>query len=808
MNCAYRFFLIISVSGLLFVNNALSQTLSDEAILKKLDIYSKANPSNLLFVHTDKTIYTNNETLWFSAYLIKSETVNPKEHTILSVALMREDNRQVYLQDKYAMQEGLSFGSLSLPDSIPPGNYQFIASTNILDKNAKPVALFTQSLTIKSITEQKFSATLSLLDTVIKNGIVRVNVTVSIRDPDPKQKQKATIEYNVGKEASRSIVLNENSYIISVPAAQLSQAQPVMLTSVKYNNAVQYLSLKLPEIRSQGINVRFFPEGGNLSDGLESTVGWETKTTHDLPVAIRGILYKDDQPVDTITTNSYGIGSFRLKPESKSNYTLKVAANTFLNHDTICGLPKVLTNGIVMHLADAIINDTLRINLFSKEVTKVRVFIHNYHEAFGSIETEATPSGTKKSIVMPFIPKGIAIVTILDMQGRPLTERLFFAHYEQKTIAGIQADKQVYNKKDSAHVKIRLLDKDGAPVQGIVSIAAVQDNRIESSRQQDIESYVYLTHDLGYLPPDPQGRGFRNKNYLEDILLVKGWRRYTWQALMDSSPKDTVLQVQSPIIKGNVKYYDKPLKKPISLSIFRDTLFDLVTTESDGSFVLGRQKLLIREGRKIFLIANQKALNGYDIKVDDPFIPINQKLTDQVEIPNTGIAQSTQTSSGLQLKDLQRAIALETVTIKADKDDGFLFGVKHGSNACGDYVCRYNILNCPNHPNEFDNTQPVEGKTYQGRTYMGCMLTKHEKVSDVRGIYLSREFYGVNMDSVGLTEPQFVSTLFWKPGILINEKGQTEFSFYTGDITGKFRIVIQGVSNKDMIFGEGDFVVK
>jgi hypothetical protein len=113
------------------------------------------------------------------------------------------------------MQDGLSFGSLSLPDSIPPGSYQFIASTNVLDGFGKPLALFSQLLTIKSITQQNFNASLALLDTIVTNSSVRAKITVNITVP--ADKEKISVDYRAGKGISRSVVLNENSYIITIP---------------------------------------------------------------------------------------------------------------------------------------------------------------------------------------------------------------------------------------------------------------------------------------------------------------------------------------------------------------------------------------------------------------------------------------------------------------------------------------------------------------------------------------------------------------------------------------------------------------
>ena len=37
---------------------------------------------------------------------------------------------------------------------------------------------------------------------------------------------------------------------------------------------------------------------------------------------------------------------------------------------------------------------------------------------------------------------------------------------------------------------------------------------------------------------------------------------------------------------------------------------------------------------------------------------------------------------------------------------------------------------------------------------------------------------------------------------------ETNLSFYTSDITGKFRIVVQGITSNDVIYGEHFFEVK
>nr|WP_294796423.1 hypothetical protein [uncultured Mucilaginibacter sp.] len=796
--------LFLGISCLLFAGRAWSQSrgINPDTLQVKLALYAKINAAGLLFVHTDKTIYTNNEPIWFAGYLINSGLGSTDDHTIISVSLMREDDRKVVYEQQNVMQQGLGSGSLVIPDNVPPGNYLFNACTNVLDHRGKPIAIFSQSLTIKSITDRRFSATLALLDTVITNGKVRASVILNFKDE--KRKGTPVITYSATGNKAEKISLSDkqSSANITLPASQLTGADPVLLTEIVYNYDTLYLNVKLPKVQSKGLNVRFFPEGGNLSDGLESTVAIETTTKAGLQVALKGVLYRGDKPIDTISTNSYGIGRFSLKPAKGNIYTFKVKANIYLNKDTLYVLPNILENGVVLHFNEAIVNDTLRMTLYSKAAKKVQVAIHNYNEAFSLFDTEARPDGKKLSLVLPTLPKGIATVTIMDDEGKPLAERIFFAHYNHSITATIKTHKPTYGKRDSVAVSINLKDHNGNPVSAILSVAAIQKNRIERIKQQDIESYVYLNHDLGNLPPDPMGRGFDNRPYLEDMFLTRGWRRYSWQSLMQSKATDTLSIGPSPIVKGNLIHYDKPLKKPRDIVVFRHTFIDKFSTEKDGSFILKQDQLEVEEGKKIRLWINLGDEKGYDLRIVNPFAEINSHIAEEAVIIPRGFAKSAESSTDQQLKGFEKSILLKEANIRADKKDESMFGY---ANACGDYICQFNILNCNNHKPWNSKVRPaVKGDVTTSGIYRGCTTNGQQ----VPPVFTAREFYGLNRDPDSSFEPQNLSTLLWKPGLVTNEKGEASFSFFTSDITGKYKIVVQGVGENNVVNGVGELTVK
>jgi len=790
-------------------------------VQEKIIQYKKSHSSDILFLHTDKTVYTNNEQVWFSAYLVNVPAGEMKRHTILSVFLSNNDNRKIAVMVQYKMDKGSSNGALTLPDTIAQGNYTLTAYTDLLGNNGQPLAVFSAPLVVKTLTRQAFTSSVKLLDTVITNGMVRAIVTVNLNDSKPKV--FPTVTYSIGNGFLHSAVIKNKELEINIPRKQLTKSC-ALLATVKYNGEAQYLSIKLPSQYS--LYARFFPEGGNLADGLLGTVAWEVTTGTGMPVAVTGILFKDGQAIDTIATDSCGAGVFTLKPDKNSIYTLKVKAGSFLNHDTLFTLPKVSQSDIALHIGNAVANDTLTIDLVCKEKTRLQILVRNNLGAYSLFKVQA--SAQKNSLRLPLdaLPKGIATITVLDDSGRPLAERLLFAHYNKQLITVIQIEKKTYGKKDSVKAKIKITDRFGKPEQSVFSIAAVQDNLI-TSYSTDITSYIYLNHDLGPLPGCPSGPGISDKEYLENMLLTKGWRRYTWEDFINRT-QDSV-QYSSPVIAGTVKYHDKPVKAPVQVIAVGNADFGIVTTASDGSFTLQRDQLITRESKKIALMVAGKNSAGYAVEVNNPFVDISRGLAERIEPLGTGTV-SNNLSTGQELAGLENMHALQTVTIKGNAASNNFYGRKGeaGANDCGDYVDSpapyfglQSILNYPFTPRT-RRFKPIPGQIYVKRTdvgylgsyasykvewvtYQGCPIDRNESVLKLDGIYGEQEFYGVNDDP---GELQYLSTLFWKPGIQTDARGEAEIQFKTGDIQDTFRIVVQGVTGDDVIYGAANFTVK
>ena len=800
-------FFILMFSTLSIVFGQEKKTVFQDSLLAKLRLYNLKRPSKVLFAHFDKTVDSTNERIYFTAYSLRA---GKTKDNLLSFMLLKEGKNDVVLTDRFVMGDGVGFGNVSLPDTLTSGNYSCFLYTNDVI-NTYPQNVFVQGITIKNTREQSFSASLTLLDSVSNKNELNSKILLRTSSKDNMIISDAQVDYFVGNELHPIIsgkVFTDKSgqYIFSIPTQTLSIGNNVLYTHIKYkkgnNIEEKNLRVALP-FKQSPLLVKFYPEGGSLSDNVVSTVGWEVKDIIGLPVKIKAILYENKKRMDTISTDNYGVGKFLLKPKKTCTYFVKLLSP--LTSDSLYLLPKVLSNLPVLSIEKAVVNDTVKINVKSNAPSKIFIIVHNFHELFCFIPTETDNTGKKINIDLTNVPKGIAEVTVLDSLRRPCAERLIFVHYNHRSQLAINTDKQEYNLREKVNLKLNITGPDGNPVAGLFSIACVQANRLEPNKINSIENYYFLNSQLGSLrlKSDYKGIGIEDQNYLENILLIKGWRKYSWIDLMQTVPKDTIMNQDSLRLVGKVTYLNKTVKKPIKMFALNNSSFTNFSTEPDGSFILQNEKLYVSNEESIHLFANDNHPENYHVSIDDPYLKINNSiaLNHTPEIDYSIFAKDQQDNSLANIKGLDHVIQLNEVKINARNGD-----LASTKNSCGDYVCIFNILNCTNHRESPLNRPAVAGEryTYMGREnyiYKGCNTGNFKYSTPIDGIKYAMEFYPLDSLQVGVSEPEYLSTIYWSHLKSINGINNA-ISFYTGDITGPFKIIIQGITQNDVFYSE------
>ncbi|GGC76491.1 hypothetical protein GCM10011387_32840 [Pedobacter quisquiliarum] len=756
-------------------------------------------PETNLFVHVDKNIYTNNEQVWFTGYIIKPVVPLDSYHT-LYVSLVNNADSTVVLQERYLIQDGFSFGNFSLPDSLISGYYSFVVNTNI-QADEKIDGEFVQPLTIRSNTVDNLVPHFSLMRN--NNHADPENVILKVLSSDNRFVENAEINYAFGKGKVTSMGIAKTSIIgealIPYPILPVDSTNNLLSLSIKKGKNKRHIKYDLPAPNLRKYKVKYYPEGGYLVDGLPSNVGFEVRDLQDAPFQSKAYLFENDIIIDTILTDLSGMGKFKIFPKSGCKYYIQLISKSSNDHYE---LPVRVEQGLVLSAEESIVDQDFRISLLSTYDSKVYAVVHNGNEISMQSELKLTKGVRQKvRFDLDSVKPGLNKVTILDEEFRPLAERIFFAHYDRFVSTNLKTDKSFYKTRDSVRLFIDFNGKDLSSLKGYVSISCAQSNRFSSKNNKSIVDYTFLEKDLGTLPYNFSPSKIRDRSYLDKVLLIKGWRSYKWQR----SAINRSVEFSSSEVTGSVLRSESAIKFPMELHTIAKGNINALRTDSSGKFTIPFANLIIDDKADVWLNMNTKNPGIFSIKIHDPFTKIKNHLE------QTSFDPQERTSSLAKENDnvkISSGINLKEVVIANKKDDfnGSVFSERPKINRCGDYVCSSNILNCINHAGDSRNRPPKSNGRYRDQdgkpvTYFGCATREVDaNISILKGIQLPKDFY--RYDITNIDEPISATTIYWNHQIPLNGVGQAAINFATGDLTGEFKIVVQGITNEGPVYAE------
>ena len=552
------------------------------------------------------------------------------------------------------------------------------------------------------------------------------------------------------------------------------------------------------------VSITFYPEGGDLVNGLESRVGLEMKSEGH-PLTEKAVLLVNGAPTDTISTNQYGLGVFSLRPIEGVEYAVKL-----LNSKTSRSypLPPALKQGATIELVGGGIGRLLQIRVQSSSTANYKIIAR--HILSNDVVITA-PFEVRKEQMINFglgdQPAGLISLTLTDETGRPVAERLIFGNKEQIPDLKIRTNKEVYGRRDSIQLTISMADNTQV-VKGLATVSVVHLSRLDTLHKKNIAAWFYLRHWLG---EDAALELAGNAPGIDTLLLVKGWRRYTWQNAMKYSSTADPVNFRKARIAGQVVAMEGKVKKPVVLMVSRDSLRGLLQTDQEGFFYPSAKDIVVSDGRTLVIkpISQGMSSGGYKAAVTLP----TKELLARMPISGDHFQISTDTTWSKQVdtleEDLLAVKQLATVIVKSRSSAMNKTGPP-GANDCGDYVCISSILNCPRHlASDPDSRQPITGNFYLleignmpdvtrvRMRYDGCILDGIRQET----IYTARQFYGMDKDMLAdKDQKQLLTTIYWNPVINMDIATGSGIEFYTSDLLGQYLITVQGRTATGSVF--------
>lgn len=570
------------------------------SLLKKLDELSKKYPQEKVYLHLDKPYYAIGDDIWFKAYVTDARTSLPSTTSNILYVELINDKDSVARQIKLPMQSGITWGDFKLSDSLSEGNYRIRAYTQWM-RNAGPEFFFDKTIKIgNGWTNKVFSRTEFQYSTVENQEKVSATLTLTNASSSPYANTEVSYQVVLGNKKSaltKAVTNAKGELTVNITNAMNNPVKNGYILATIMQPTGQKSIKRIPiKTTSNTVDVQFFPEGGNLVEGLPCRVAVKSVNSSGVGENVSGVITDNDGvEVLAFETTYLGMGSFSLNPMQGKTYSAKLK---FKNGTTKnVALPKVQTSGYLLAVnnldsAKMSVKIMLTPDLLNKGELNL-LAQHNGRVLFSgkvpTIKQIATISVPKTAF-----PSGIIQLTLFDPLNMPVSERLAFVNNSgDKIDLNIVNLKSTYAKKDLVDLSLTATIN-GKPLQGSFS-AAVTNNKVvnpDPENESNILTSLLLTSDLkGYV--EKPNHYFLNDNIetkieLDQLLLTQGWRKIDWSAVNNPQPGVYKFPAEKNMkISGIVTNNGKPVVKgKVSLFSSSKGIFATDTeTDENGRFI-------------------------------------------------------------------------------------------------------------------------------------------------------------------------------------------------------------------------------
>jgi len=477
-----------------------------------------------------------------------------------------------------------------------------------------------------------FSANLpSLISKTVYADLVDEKGTIIDRKIAPVVMSSAAASFDLPAKLTSSTVyvraytdwmLNFDSSFIYTKAIPVIQEKPPAAKKLTPKNFLQ-----------------FFPEGGDLVQGVESRVAFKATDIHGLPYNVSGdIIDSKGKPVTKFSSMHDGMGFFVLKPEAKEQYkaTWKDAAGK--SQQTT--LPAVKRDGYVLTVTQDVNDVRFLISRPEGDVAAdaaVTIVGQMQQQMVYMAKANISKGPTVRgSIPVEKIPAGILQLTIFSSDKKPLAERIVFVNKQDYYfITDLNSPLKGFQKRKKNVIQVDVPDTIRTNLSISVTDAGINPH-LEG--EEDIFSNVMLTSDIKGYVHNP-AYYFLNesdsvKNHLDLVMMTNGWRRFKWtDVLAGKFPETTHQPSDYVVLNGKINGLNKTelLNKELTaiLDMNKRQEFINIPVGSDGTFSLAG--LLFFDTAKIYYQFNNdkdKILTSranIDIKSSLNKIPFNAK---------------------------------------------------------------------------------------------------------------------------------------------------------------------------------------
>lgn len=458
-------------------------------------------PEERVYLHFDNTAYYLGETMWFKAYVFSGEKNEPTNTSrVLYVELVAPEGYVIQTKKYKIENDGTCHGEYELNPLLLSGYYEIRAYTRYMLNRGKDAI---------------FSRVFPVFDKVNADNWDFMNML---------DRRRSFVVYDDKGKSAIGLERDAKKVESSLPA----------------------------------VDLKFYPEGGHLVEGIESNIAFELFGKDGININKEITILANGEAIMRVKPDFMGMGTFRLTPKKGVEYTAEVANGKSV---ACFKLPKTEDEGVVVEVEDfpQAVGITISHNIGGGNEIGCAVLYRGavkFYERF-----HATDSTMFFFIDKSTLPEGVNCAVVFLNDSIPFAERMFFVTRDSLLLGDNETAKLKVTTqgksldgtplKPNARIPLTIEREDGKPIENGSFSISVSDalHRQETSYSYNMYTYMLLGSEVkGYIPDaaryfDPAN--INRTKELDLIMMTRGWTSYDWSKLSHREAK-----LEQPIEKG------------------------------------------------------------------------------------------------------------------------------------------------------------------------------------------------------------------------------------------------------------------
>lgn len=603
-----------------------------DKLVSALQKWADTNPQEKVYLHTDKPYYAVGDTIWFKGYVTvgSRHQLSALSHALYVDLITQNDSLVRTL--KLPITTGMVIGDFVLGDDLNPGNYRIRAYTQWM-RNAGEDYFFDKTFTVGDLNSDDVITKADYqYKTVDNKTVLAALLTYTDNDGRAFGDKKVKYQIIINKQVVDTKTVQTDALgnlLINIDNSKKANLAGAIIRTILDNKSNHPIVRDFPiKAFSTQSDVQFFPESGNLVNGLSCRVAFKAVGIDGLGIAVKGkVVDEANNQVADFEALHAGMGSFLIRPEAGKHYSAEV---TFPDASTKkVALPDAVNEGYTLGIYQPN-KDSILVRIFATAAEVAAAPTLNFVGQTSGEVIVASPvkiSRASNSIWLEkkLFPSGIAQFTIFSATGEPLNERLAFIKSEDMMKLSVKSDKNSYKSKEKITVNLGALDPKGqAPLGGNFSVSVIDQTNVpfDANAETTILSNLLLTSDLkGYV--EKPNYYFNNTGEdvdkaLDNLMLTQGYRRFVWKDILSGANKASVFQAEKLGAKISGTVYTlgkKPLANAtVTMLSLRANIAATTTSDENGKFKF--EGILVKDSTKFAVQARMGKSDHTIVELD------------------------------------------------------------------------------------------------------------------------------------------------------------------------------------------------